>query len=180
MFFTKRYNIPGVKVYEYAKIQGIKNIEFGKNIIIDSYAFIYAYKKIKIGSNVLIASFVFISGGDEVEIGDYVGIFHGAKIYASSDDFKTWGFGNPTIPDKYRNPKRSPIKIERFAVVGANSVVLPGVTIGEGATVGACSVVTRSLDPWGIYIGNRKIGERKKEDLMANYERYLKEFQTWK
>jgi len=65
--------------------------------------------------------------------------------------------------------------IGKFAVVGANSVVLPGVTIGEGASVGACSVVTRDLDPWGIYIGNKKIGERNKQGVLDNYAQYLKE-----
>jgi acetyltransferase-like isoleucine patch superfamily enzyme len=170
-----KMKVPGVTIYEYAKISGIRNIKFGRNIIIDSFAFIYANKRMVIGNNVHIASFVFIGGGEEVEIGDFVGIFQGSKIYASSDDFKDWGFGNPTIPEKYRNPKRLPVNIGRFAVIGANAVVLPGVTIGEGATVGACSVVTKDLEPWGIYIGNKKVGERKKNELMLNYEQYLKE-----
>ncbi len=167
--------IPGVTVYEYARIIGTKNIHFGQHIIIDSYAFIYAHKPMRIGNHVHIASFVFLSGGDEIEIGDYVGIFQGSKVYASTDDFKGWGFGNPTVPEKFRNPKRAPVRLERFSVIGANAVILPGVTIGEGATVGACSVVSRDLEPWGIYIGNKRVGERQRDGVLKNYERYLKE-----
>jgi galactoside O-acetyltransferase len=171
----KKYRIPGVKVYDFARIEGLNNIQFGKNVIIDSYAFVYAHKPMKIGNNVHIASFVFLSGGDEIEIGDFVGIFQGCKVYASTDDFKGAGFGNPTIPENYRHAKRAPVKLGRFVVLGANSVVLPGVHIGEGATVGACSVVTRDLDPWGIYIGNRKVGKRDRDAVMRNYESYLRE-----
>lgn len=167
--------IPGFTVYEYARIIGTKNIHFGQHIIIDSYAFIYAHKPMRIGNHVHIASFVFLSGGDEIEIGDYVGIFQGSKVYASTDDFKGWGFGNPTVPEKFRNPKRAPVRLERFSVIGANAVILPGVTIGEGATVGACSVVSRNLEPWGIYIGNKRVGERQRDGVLENYERYLKE-----
>jgi galactoside O-acetyltransferase len=171
----KKYKIPGVTVFDYARIEGLKNIQFGKNIIIDSYAFVYADKSMKIGSNVHIASFVFLSGGDEMEIGDFTSIFQGAKVYASTDDFKGWGFGNPTIPEKFRNPKRAPVVMGRFVQIGANSVILPGVTIGEGCSVGACSVVTRDLEPWSIYIGNKKVGKRDRNAVMGNYDNYLKE-----
>ncbi|HOO71331.1 MAG TPA: acyltransferase [Spirochaetota bacterium] len=175
MLIPKRKKIRGVRIYRPVKISGINNIEFGNNIIIDSFCYIYANKQMKIGNNVHLASFVFINGADILEIGDFAGIFQGVKIYTSNDDFKGCGFGNPTIDDKYRNTYRAPIIIGRFSVIGANSVVLPGVTIGEGASVGACSVVTRNLDPWGIYIGNEKVGERNRDAVLQNYKKYLEE-----
>jgi acetyltransferase-like isoleucine patch superfamily enzyme len=167
--------IKGVKKFEYTKIIGIENIQFGENIIIDDFVFIYATKKIVIGNNVHIACFSSITGGAEIEIGNYCAVSQGCRILAGTDDFKYWGFGNSTIKEKYRNAKRAPIKICDFSIIGANSVVLPGVTIGEGATVGACSVVTRDLEPWGIYIGNKKIGERDKKGVLENYNNYLNE-----
>ena len=151
----------------------MNNIEFGNNIIIDSFTYIYAKKKMKIGSNVFISSFVFLNGSEIIEIGDFSGIYQGVKLHSSTDDFKGWGIGGPPVEDKYRNSYRAPVRIGKFAVVGANSVVLPGVTIGEGASVGACSVVTRNLEPWGIYIGNKKIGQRDKDAVMENYKHYL-------
>jgi galactoside O-acetyltransferase len=168
-----KYNIFGVTTFEYTKIVGLENIEFGKNIIIDDFVFIYAKKKITIGNNVHIASFTSITGGESFIMEDFSGLSSGVRIITGSDDFKEWGFGNPTIEEKYRNIARAPIYIGKFSIIGANSVILPGVTIGEGATVGAGSIVTKGLEPWGIYIGNRKVGERDKTGVFKNYEKYL-------
>lgn len=171
----EKHNISGVKTFAYTKIIGVENIEFGKNIIIDDFVFIYAKKKIKIGNFVHIACFTSITGGEEVEISDFCAVSQGCRILTGTDDFKDWGFGNSTIEEKYRNTKRAPIKIGKFAIIGANSVVLPGVTIGEGAAVGACSVVSRDLEPWGVYIGNKRIKERDKNGVMKSYQRFLLE-----
>lgn len=170
-----KYDIPGVSTFEYTKIVGVENIEFGTNIIIDDFVFIYAKKKSKIGSYVHIGSFTSITGGESFSMKDFSGLSSGVRIFTGSEDFNEWGFGNPTIDEKYRNTKRSPVNIGKFCVIGANSVILPGVTVGEGATVGAGSVVTKNLEPWGIYIGNRKVGERDRVGVLANYEKFLLE-----
>jgi galactoside O-acetyltransferase len=52
-------------------------------------------------------------------------------------------------------------------------VVLPGVTIGEGTTVGAGSVVTKDLEPWGVYINNRRLKERNRAAVLENYKNFL-------
>lgn len=170
-----KYDIPGVKTYEFSKILGIENIEFGQNIIIDDFAFIYATTPMKIGNYVHIACFASVVGGAELILEDFVAISHGARILTGTDDFKDWGFGNSTVPLKYRNITRKPIRIGRFCIVGANSVILPGVIVGEGAMVGANSVVTKDLEPWGIYVGNKRISERNKNGVLQNYETFLKE-----
>lgn len=166
--------IPRVTTFEYTKVIGHENIEFGENIIIDDFTFIYANKRIVIGNYVHIACFSSITGGEELHIGDYTAISQGCRILTATDDFKDWGFGNSTIDQAFRNTKRAPVHIGNFCIIGANSVVLPGVTIGEGVTVGACSVVTRNLEPWGVYIGNRRIAERNKEGVLNNYRNFLK------
>jgi len=168
-----KYKIRGIKLFEFTKIVGIENIEFGENIIIDDFVFIFAKKKIKIGNHVHIACFSSITGGESISIGDFAALSQGCRILTGTDDFKDWGFGNSTIPEHYRNTKRAPIDIGKFCIVGANSVILPGVTLGEGSTIGACSVVTRDLEPWGVYIGNKKIGDRNRSAVLRNYEKYL-------
>jgi len=170
-----KYNIPGVRTFEFTKIIGLENIEFGRNVLIDDFVLIYAKNKIKIGNYVHIACFTSITGGEKFEMGDFSGISQGCRILTGTEDFKFWGFGNPTIAERYRNTERAPICLGRFCLIGANSVILPGVTIGEGATVGACSVVSKNLDPWGIYVGNRKVGERDREGVLKTYERFLHE-----
>lgn len=168
-----KYNIPYVKTFEYTKIIGIENIEFGRYVIIDDFVLIYAKEKIQIGNYVHISSFSTISGGGELIMEDFTGISSGCRIITGSDDYKDWGFGNPAISNEFRNVKIGKIKIEKFSIIGANSVILPNVTIGEGATVGANSVVTKDLEQWGIYIGNKKIGMRNKEEVLKNYEKFL-------
>lgn len=168
-----KYKIPGVKTFEFTKIIGLNNIEFGQNIIIDDFVLIYAKEKINIGNFVHIANFASITGGSELVVEDFSAISQGCRILTATDDFKYSGFGNSTVDNQFRNIKSAPIKIGKFCIVGANSVVLPGVTIGEGATVGANSVVTKDLDPWGIYIGNKKVGERDKDAVLANYKKFL-------
>ncbi|MBI5741730.1 MAG: acyltransferase [Nitrospirae bacterium] len=141
--------------------------------MIDSFVLIQAKRKIKIGDHVHIPSFSSITGGGKLVMEDYSGLSSGVRIFTGSDDFKDWGFGNPTIDERFRNVKIGEVIIRKFAIVGANSVVLPDVEIGEGAAVGAGSVVTKNLEPWGIYIGNRKIGERNRKDVLKNFENFL-------
>lgn len=169
------YDIPGVRTFEYTKIIGLENIEFGADVLIDDFVLLYARKKMRIGNHVHIACFTSITGGEELEIGDFSAVSQGCRILTATDDFKDWGFGNSTIPERWRNATRSPVRIGRFCIVGANSVVLPGVRIGEGTTVGACSVVTRDLDPWGVYIGNRRIAERNRKGVLETYGKYCDE-----
>lgn len=165
--------MPTVKTFELSKIIGIENIDFGEYVIIDDFTLIYAKDKIKIGNYVHIASFSSITGGAAVTLEDFSAISQGCRILTATDDFKSFGFGNSTINNKYRNIEQAPIHIGKFAVIGANSVILPGVTIGEGATVGANSVVTRDLGPWGVYIGNKRVAERDKESVYKNYQAFL-------
>lgn len=168
-----KYNIPHVKTFEYTKIIGIENIEFGNNIIIDDFVLIYAKENIALGNHVHIASFTSISGGGEFIMKDFSGLASGCRIVTGSDDFKDWGFGNPTIATEYRNVKTGKIIIEKFAIVGANSVILPNVVVGEGVAIAAGSIVSKSLSPWGIYVGNKKVGERNKEAVLKNYAHFL-------
>lgn len=167
-----KYGIPFVKIFEPTVIINIDNIEFGKYIIIDSFVLIQAKKTILIGDHIHIPSFSSISGGGSLIMENFSGLSSGVRIFTGSDDFKDWGFGNPTIDQRFRNVKIGEVVIRKFAIIGANSVILPDVEIGEGASVGAGSVVTKSLEPWGIYIGNKKIGERNRENIINNFNEF--------
>jgi len=168
-----KYNIPYVKTFEFTKIIGLENIDFGKYIIIDDFVLIYAKDKIKIGNYVHIASFTSISGGGELIMEDFSGLSSGCRVVTASDDFKDFGFGNPTINSKFRNTKKGFIHIKKFAIVGSNSVILPNVTIGEGVSVSANSVITKDLSSWGVYVGNKRVGTRNKDEVLKNYKEFL-------
>jgi acetyltransferase-like isoleucine patch superfamily enzyme len=168
---------PGVKVFPSTKIIGVEHIEFGSPVLIDDFVFISTRKPSRIGCHVHIPIFSSIVGGEAFILEDFSGLSVGVRIFTGSDDFTGAGFGNPTVPEAYRNANRAPVVLRRFAIIGANSVILPGLEIGEGAAVGAGSVVTKDLAPWGVYIGNRRISERDRDGVLRNHERFLRDRQ---
>jgi dTDP-4-amino-4,6-dideoxy-D-glucose acyltransferase len=71
------------------------------------------------------------------------------------------------IPDTLRNVWSGTVVLGRHSVMAARSIVLPGVTLGEGAVLGALSMAKESLPAWHIYGGvpARCLGERSKDVL---------------
>ena len=109
-----------------------------------------------------------VSIGDSVIIDDFVSVSSGARIYTGIDDFSGESLVGPGVPEPWRRPIRTFARIGKFAVVGANAVVFPGVTLGEGCAVGALSLVNRDCEPWTIYGGvpARPIKARRKDRLL--------------
>jgi galactoside O-acetyltransferase len=60
--------------------------------------------------------------------------------------------------------------LEDHAFIGANAVVHPGVTIGEGAIVGSVSVVLEDIEPWTINVGapTRVVGTRRSDVILGH------------
>ena len=95
---------------------------------------------------------------------DFGGISQGVRIYTINDDFSGKALANPTIPKNIQTQQKENVTLGKHVMVGSGSVILPGVTIGEGSCVGALSLVMDSLDEWGIYFGNpvKRIKKRSK------------------
>jgi acetyltransferase-like isoleucine patch superfamily enzyme len=166
-------SVPGVKIAEHTKIEGIEKIEFGHGVVIDDFVFIHAKKKMKIGNHVHIGCFSFLNGGEEITIDDFVEVSVGCRVFTDSVDLEDWGLGSITVPEEYRNVTYAPVQFGKFVFISANSTIMPGVTIGEGATVKPCSVVTLDLNPWGVYFGNKKVGQRDERAVMETYRKYI-------
>jgi galactoside O-acetyltransferase len=111
-------------------------------------------KSTQIGSFIHIASFTSITGGGELIMEDFSTLSSGVRLFTGTDDFTGGSMANSTIPVPFRLPKRTFVHISKHAIIGANSVILPGVTIHEGAAIGAGSVVTKDCEPWTIYTGS--------------------------
>lgn len=94
-----------------------------------------------------------------IYIGDNVGIAHNTKIYTLGHD----------LNDPEFKTKGKPVHINDNAFIFSNAMIMPGVTIGEGAIVLAGSVVTKDVEPWTIVGGNpaKKIRDRIHE---VNYK----------
>jgi galactoside O-acetyltransferase len=154
-----------VRIYPFARILSPETVSIGDSVIIDDFVLLAGGAETRIGSFVHLASFSSYLGGGRLVIDDYAGVSSGTRIYTGTDDFHGGSLTGPTIPPPFRQPVRSFVTIGRFAVVGANCVVLPGVTIGEGCTVGALSLVNGDCEPWTVYAGTpaRPIKARPRE-----------------
>jgi galactoside O-acetyltransferase len=161
-----------VVIHKFAVILSPENVTLGSDIIIDDFVFIGAHRRLIVGNRVHVASHSSITGGGCVVVCDFCGISSGARVISGTDDFTGGTLTGPTIPPEFRSPHRGTVVLEPHVIIGSNAVVLPDVTIGEGSTVGAGSVVTRSLEPWGIYVGApaRRISTRPREVVLANRE----------
>jgi dTDP-4-amino-4,6-dideoxy-D-glucose acyltransferase len=153
-----------------------KNIYLGDNVRIDDFCIVSAGEGgIRIGRNVHISAFASIVGQAPIDFEDFSGISNKVAVFSSTDDFVK-GMTNPTIPDRFRRLKHIPVRLGRHAVVGSNSVLLPGSELAEGTSVGALSVVRGKLEPWSVYMGNpvkrimarsRRIIDLEKEFLLS-------------
>ena len=120
---------------------------------------------ISIGRRVHVAENSIISGGGHVEIADYVGIARGACIYSHSEaPVGGKRMSGPMVPEYQKGMKSAPVRIRKDAFIGANAVILPGVTIGEGAIVAANSLVRKNVKDWEIVFGvpAKPVGTRPK------------------
>lgn len=155
-----------VRLYPLCKIIRAGNAELDNNCQIFDFVFIDAGKMLKIGKYSTLTWHVLIEGGANTFIGDRVFIGPGSKILTSTyriNSFYTVEF----LPDDCMEIAYGDITIKDDAYVGASCIIMPGITIGEGAVVGANSLVNKDLEPWGIYVGSpcKKIGERTKPTL---------------
>jgi len=123
---------------------------------------------IRIGSFVHIGAHASIVGGGECVLGDFSGLSGGVRIYTGNEDYLGGSLTNPAVPEPWRVPVRSYVRLGKHAIVGANAVILPGVEVGDGAVVGALSLVTRDCEPWTIYGGSpaKPIKERPRERML--------------
>jgi len=124
--------------------------KIGKNCKID--AFVYVEEGVVIGDNCKIRPFVFVPTGVTIEDD----VFIGPNVSFTNDKY-------PRVRGEWTLLRT---RIKKGASIGANSVILPEVTIGEGALVGAGSIVTKDVPSKAIVTGNpaRIIGYRNKNE----------------
>lgn len=124
----------------------------GENVWIATPFFVDYGENIHLGRNVEINMNCVFLDCNRITIGDYSGIGPGVHIYTVF---------HPTEPAERLSEnsplwrsQTAPVVIGRNVWIGGRSVILPGVTIGDGTTVGAGSVVTRSLPEGVVAAGN--------------------------
>lgn len=134
-----------VRIYDFVNIYGEATI--GDECIIG--AFVEIQPGVIMGNRVKISSHSFICTGVVIEDGAFIG--HGVTF--TNDKFPHSVDGQGRLISA-KDTKVIPTLVKRGAAVGTNATILCGVTIGEGAVVGAGSVVTKDVAPNTIVCGN--------------------------
>lgn len=150
-------------------------IEIGNHVRIDDFCILSG--KISLGDYIHIAAYTALYGGESgIIIKDYANVSSRVSIYSITDDYSGESMSNPMIPEKYKRVFSKQVKIGSHVIIGASSVVMPGVEVAEGGSFGAFSFVNRSTESWSMYVGIpcRKIKNRRK-NLLALEEQFRKE-----
>ncbi len=135
------------KVGHYVLIR--QNNSIGDNVSIGSYTEV-AYGCI-IDDGVRIHSQCFICECSVLKRGCWIG----PKVALINDDYP-----------RTRNIKMAPT-IDEYAIIGANSTIMPGIHIGKYALIGAGSVVTKDIPNGEVWVGNPAVFLKKRDDINA-------------
>lgn len=106
-----------------------------------------------VGKNVFIGEYVRMDiwHADLIYIDDYAHVTSGCRILCHQRDLTGYCVGDNAADLKYRTGE---VHIGKGVMLGMETMVMPGVTIGDGAIVGARSVVTKDVPPYTIAVGN--------------------------
>lgn len=106
----------------------------------------------KVGKNVFIGDHVIVdlSHADLITLEDHAHIASGTRLLCHQRDLSNYCIGDDYAKLGYR---LAPIHMKKGSLVGMESFVMPGVTIGEGAIVGAGSLVAKSIPDWTVAVG---------------------------
>lgn len=116
----------------------------GKGCVVYPSCKIWAPWNLEMGDYVCLAEDVDCYTVAPIKLGNKVSVSQRSFLCSASHD----------ISDVNRPLTFAPIVIRDFSWIAAQAFVGPGVTIGEGAVVGACAVVTKDVEPWTVVAGN--------------------------
>lgn len=132
-------------------------LEAESNVVIHWGAEIRSAYNIRIGEGSIIGDEAKLDGRRGIEIGRYVNLSTGVWIWTLEHDPQSPGFSS--------RGRGGRVVVNDRAWLSAGTIVLSGITVGEGAVTAAGSVVTEDLEPYSINAGvpARKVGERNRD-----------------
>jgi UDP-2-acetamido-3-amino-2,3-dideoxy-glucuronate N-acetyltransferase len=136
---------PGTKIWHQAQVR--EGAHIGANCIISKG--VYVDFGVSIGANSKLQNGVYVYHGAIIE----EGVFLGPGVILTNDKLPRAINPDGSLKSD-ADWQVSPIHIKRGASIGAGSIVLPGITIGEFAMIGAGTVITRNVPPHGLVYGN--------------------------
>jgi maltose O-acetyltransferase len=142
------------------------NIRIGHNTSIHRLCRFYCPSRVKIGENTVINRQVLLDGRRDLIIMNNVSISEGVILLTLEHDPQSPAFES----------RGAPITIHNRVFIGTQAMILPGITLGEGAIIAARAVVTHDVAPFTIVAGvpARPIGERSQElTYTLDYRKFL-------
>lgn len=145
-------------------IYGAERIEIGNNVRIDDFCFLSAgIGGIQIGNYIHISIYSSLVGAGKITMKDFSGLSSRTTVLSSSDDYSGLSLTNPTVPTEYSNVYSADVTLGKHVIIGSGTIILPGVTIGDGTAIGSLSLVKKNVEENIIASGipAKKIGDRK-------------------
>ena len=131
----------------------------GSLVMLNDVEFEGGVARFSIGTGSFIGKRTSIQLHAHVSVGAHVAINEGVRILT----------GSHGVDDPAWRLKVAPVSIGDYAWIATDSIILPGVTIGEGAVVGAGSVVTRDVERFTVVAGNPAVVIRRRNAAQFTY-----------
>ncbi len=146
----------------------------GRSAIVGRTVRVRRPELVRIGEHTIIDDFIYISGGFEIgrfghvapnvnlvgargviRAGDFVGIACGCCVYATSSDYLNASLDLPSVPEEFHfGGTVEDVRLGDHVILGAHTVVLPGVVLPEGVATAAHTVLRKQdYQPWTLYGG---------------------------
>jgi acetyltransferase-like isoleucine patch superfamily enzyme len=129
--------------------------ELGKNVVLRYQTEIWCPYKLKIGRGSIVGYNNLLDARNGIEIGEHVNFSANVSVYTEQHDYRDIDFACSKTEKKM-------VRIGTRAWIGPNVIILPGVTIGEGAVCAAGCVVTKDVEPFTVVAGvpAKKVNDR--------------------
>jgi acetyltransferase-like isoleucine patch superfamily enzyme len=137
-------------------------INIGRHSTIHRNAHFFHIGKFKMGRNSTINFNCYIDNRRGIQIGNNVGIAHNCKIYTLGHD----------INDEFFRTKGGMVTIKDNVFIFANVIIMPNLTIGEGAVILPGSIVTKDIEPYTIVCGTPAIKIKNRNPKISYNQKY--------
>jgi len=140
-----RFRLTGLMKAVFLRLMGAS---IGKRVVFYPGIWIFPGRNLKLGDDVDLAYGVLITTSGGVTIGNRTLVGYGARILSSNHHV-------PPAPERIFSAGHvnAPVIIGNDVWIGANAIILPGVTINEGAVIAAGSIVTKDVAAWTVVGG---------------------------
>jgi galactoside O-acetyltransferase len=158
-----------VRIDRRAALFGTEHMHLGSHVRIDAFATVTAGPApVVIGSYTHVAAHCYLSGAQGgITLGYGAGVAPFGAIYSAVEDYTGGHLTNPSVPEDLRSTTVGEVLIGAHAAIGSSSVVLSGLRLGFGSSVGALSFVGRPVRAFEVVHGNpiRRVGRRDEDRL---------------